>query len=74
MGYPAPPMGARIMQVCEVIYGCERGRAMVALLETATGQPCPCKQGIPCPLMPRDVAVTLPAPRLVELVEHVPLD
>jgi hypothetical protein len=53
------------MQVCEVIYGCERGRAMVALLETATGQPCPCKQGIPCPLMPSGS---------LQLVEHAPLD
>jgi hypothetical protein len=42
------------MQVCETIYGRERGCAMMALIEEATGHPCPCKRDLPCPLMPRD--------------------
>lgn len=41
------------MQVCEVIYGCERGAALQSFLESAMGQACPCKQGNPCPLMPK---------------------
>lgn len=41
-----------MLQVCEVIYGCKRGAELSAFLEAAMGQPCPCKQGLPCPLMP----------------------
>lgn len=41
------------MLVCEVIYGCERGAQLSAFLESAMGQPCPCKAGQPCPLLPR---------------------
>ena len=41
------------MQVCEVIYGSERGTQVQTFLEGAMGQPCPCRQGQPCPLMPR---------------------
>lgn len=37
---------------CQAIYGKERGGQMVALIEEATAEPCPCKQGSPCPLMP----------------------
>lgn len=55
------------MHTCEVIYGSARGAQINAVLELAIGQPCPCKQGSPCPLMPRDevvaLPVALPAPR-----------
>lgn len=53
-----------MLQVCETIYGCERGAEISAFLETAMGHACPCKAGSPCPLMP-------PAPRSVEVVEPV---
>lgn len=42
-----------MMQVCEVIYGCERAAEVQAYLELAMGHPCPCRQDQPCPLMPR---------------------
>ena len=48
------------MQVCEVIYGCERGAALTAFVEATTGQPCPCKRDLPCLLMPRTEADALP--------------
>lgn len=57
------------MHTCEAIYGAKRGAQINAVLELAIGQPCPCKQGNPCPLMPRDEVdetptVMLPAPRV----------
>lgn len=45
-----------MIQVCQAIYGNERGAALQSFLEKATGEPCPCAQGRVCPLMP-------PAPR-----------
>lgn len=54
-----------MLQVCETIYGCERGAALQSFLESAMGHACPCKAGNPCPLMP-------PAPRdATEVVEPV---
>ena len=50
------------MQVCEVIYGCKRGAEIIEFLEGAMGHPCPCKQDLPCPLMPKAAGVE-PAPR-----------
>lgn len=41
------------MLVCETIYGRERGLELVAVVERCTGGPCPCKQGMACPLMPK---------------------
>lgn len=66
-----------MMQVCDVIYGCKRGAEISAFLEAATGLPCPCKRGIPCPLMPRDAeAVAPPVPRtdagLATVIEFAP--
>lgn len=73
MGLPPLVGGVKMLQVCEVIYGCKRGGQMMALLEGAMGRPCPCKQGAPCPLMPLDAQV--PEQRVsLELLDHVPLD
>lgn len=52
-----------MMQVCEVVFGRERGAEVQAFLELATGHPCPCRRGQPCPLMPADSAVAPPPPR-----------
>lgn len=59
------------MQVCEVIYGCERAAKLQAFLEGAMGQPCPCRQDQPCPLMPRqrDSAELEPLPDPLHRVE-----
>jgi hypothetical protein len=43
-----------MIDVCEAIYGIERGRLIRAVLEEGLGEPCPCGQGRPCPLLPRD--------------------
>jgi hypothetical protein len=57
-----------MLQVCETIYGCERAAKLQAYIEGAMGQPCPCKQGLGCPMMPVDnldeTPVRLPLPRL----------
>lgn len=45
-----------MLLTCQAIYGIERGGELVALLEDATGELCPCKQGRVCPLLPRDDA------------------
>jgi hypothetical protein len=39
---------------CEVLFDAERASAMQEMVERATGGPCPCKQAMPCPLLPRD--------------------
>jgi hypothetical protein len=41
-----------MLNVCEAIYGLERGRRIRAVLESGLGEPCPCRQGQSCPLMP----------------------
>lgn len=43
-----------MLLTCEAIYGIERGARMLSIIETATGAPCPCKQGQVCPLLPRE--------------------
>ena len=37
---------------CEILFGDEQGAKMQELVERVTGEPCPCKQGKGCPLMP----------------------
>lgn len=37
---------------CQTIYGTDRGAELSAFLEQTMGQPCPCKQAKPCPLLP----------------------
>lgn len=43
-----------VLLTCQAMYGIERGDRIIAVLEEATGEPCPCKQGVVCPLMPAD--------------------
>lgn len=38
---------------CEVLFSKERSDALQKLIEGATGELCPCKQGRGCPLLPR---------------------
>lgn len=49
---------------CEALFYPERARQMQELIETSTGQLCPCKQGMGCPLIgdvpSRDVTYTWP--------------
>jgi hypothetical protein len=37
---------------CEALMPTARAVALQGLIEEQTGQPCPCKQGHACPLMP----------------------
>jgi hypothetical protein len=41
-----------MLLACEAIFGRERGAKIIARVEEATGQACPCKQGLPCPIAP----------------------
>ena len=38
---------------CVTLFGRERGADVNRMIEEATGEPCPCKQGGRCPLLPR---------------------
>lgn len=38
---------------CKRVFGEVRGSEIVDLMERTTGELCPCKQGAPCPLLPR---------------------
>lgn len=45
------------MLFCQTRLGIERGAEAIALVERVTGQPCPCKRGLVCPLRPESPAV-----------------
>ena len=51
---------------CYVVFGRERARQISAIIERATGAPCPCSQGQPCPLLP-SMDGSVPAQRDVAL-------
>jgi hypothetical protein len=36
---------------CEALFGVERGQEIQALIESASGAPCPCKVGLACLLV-----------------------
>lgn len=38
------------MRTCEAIYGAEQAEAIEDLVMLATGEDCPCRRGLPCPL------------------------
>lgn len=38
------------MRACEAIYGGQHADNIERLVSLATGSPCPCKQGLTCPL------------------------
>jgi hypothetical protein len=48
---------------CEILFEREQAQAMQDLIEGATGKPCPCKNGVACPLLPK-TGVVLPLPQI----------
>jgi len=42
---------------CQALFGIERGNQIVAAVEEDLGGPCPCKQGLVCPLLGEPVPV-----------------
>lgn len=36
---------------CAILFGDRKARAMQELIEGATGEPCPCRVGLGCPLL-----------------------
>lgn len=55
---------------CEVLFTREEAEAVQGLVEGATGKPCPCKQGVACPLLP--AVPVLPAQRVRAAVALAP--
>lgn len=51
---------------CEILFTEDRAEAVQELIEGATGEPCPCKQGKVCPLLPE-----LKVPTPIVKVERV---
>jgi hypothetical protein len=55
------------MYVCEYVWDPVQASQVRELLERATGEPCPCKQGKPCPFIrleaPEPVALDPPQMR-----------
>ncbi len=43
---------SKVTLLCKEKLGEVRGAELVALVERATGEKCPCKQGRVCPLLP----------------------
>ncbi len=40
-----------VLLPCQAMFGVERGDEIIALIEAATGELCPCKQDAGCPLV-----------------------
>lgn len=40
------------MLPCQALFGMSRGAQIIQAVEEDTGQLCPCKRGLVCPLMP----------------------
>lgn len=55
------------MRVCEAIFGPEQADNIEELIVTATGDCCPCRRDLPCPLTDDEgynvLAVRIPKPR-----------
>lgn len=47
---------------CEVLFGKVVGAQAQAMIEAATGGPCPCVQGLRCPLLPAPESPPLAEP------------
>jgi hypothetical protein len=60
--------------MCEVEWDLDKADQMQELIETSTGQRCPCYRGERCPLVPDDVAarMRIPAPAPTDLVNCGP--
>lgn len=50
------------MYQCEFVWDPARARQVQDLVEKATGAPCPCKEGKPCPFVRVDPTVELQSP------------
>lgn len=55
------------MYGCEILFDREQAAAMQELIERKTGDPCPCKQGKACPLLPAGEVVTVGVPKMRRL-------
>jgi hypothetical protein len=51
------------MYGCEVMWGDEKAVAIRALVEESIGGPCPCRRGLACPVLPKDLVLPDPVPR-----------
>ena len=54
------------MRGCEVAWDIETADRIQGLVEEATGMPCPCKRGLPCLVVPREVVLPTPQVRAGE--------
>jgi hypothetical protein len=54
---------------CEMVWDPVRAEQVRTIVESATGQPCPCKRGLPCPFV-RLEPVHLEMPTLRSLAER----
>ena len=50
---------------CQAIFGVEKGDDIIALVEQAIGEPCNCKRGLHCPLVPFRTEEAQAAPPVV---------
>lgn len=48
------------MYGCEVMWGDDRAVKVQALVEESLGDLCPCKRGLVCPVLPRDMELPEP--------------
>lgn len=55
-----------MQRTCVTIYGPEAGKEIERLIEAATGEHCPCRRNLPCPLLDErgfnPLALVTPAP------------
>lgn len=47
---------------CQALFGMSRGAQIQQAIEEDTGQPCPCRRGLVCPLVPSAELEPLPDP------------
>lgn len=45
------------MRLCEVIWDVEKSDRIQAMVESASGQACPCVRGLECPLIPTGISL-----------------
>lgn len=57
--------GKQQRRECQRLFGIERGGELMTKVEEAIGEPCFCKRGLPCPLVPVPVEPAVPLQRVV---------
>ena len=50
------------VRMCELLWDMERADQVQAVIESASGAPCPCMRGMHCPLVPVGKEIVLPKP------------